>query len=76
MYEEIEKELVEALKKLETIKGKEVEGLARPTTDRAKFEKLLEVIAAIIAALRGVMAGSLAGKCQPSSSDGLCGSGA
>ena len=52
----IEAELVEAGKKLETIRGAEVEGLVRPTTDRAKFEKLLEVLAAIIAALRGVLA--------------------
>lgn len=76
MYAEIEKELVEALKKLETIRGKDVEGLARPTTDRAKFEKLLEIIAAIIAALRGVLASGPAAKCQPSTSDGSCGSGA
>lgn len=66
MYEETEKELIEALKKLETVKGKEVEGMVRPTTDRAKFEKLLEIIAAIIAALRGVLASAnKPGQCEP-----------
>lgn len=54
---EIEQKLVEAGKVLQTIKGQEVEGLVRPTTDRRKLEALLAVVEQIITAVRQILAG-------------------
>lgn len=62
MYDKIEDDLIEAAKKLEMCRGKDVEGLVRPTTDRTRFALALEVIAAVIAALRQVVAAQGAGQ--------------
>lgn len=76
MYEKIDADLIEAGKQLELCRGRDVEGLVRPTTDRTRFTLSLEVLAAIIAAIRQILASR--GSCQPSlpGSDGADGSGA
>lgn len=55
ILDQIESDLIEAGKKVEMCKGREVEGMKRPTTDRTRFELSLEVLAALIAALRSVL---------------------
>lgn len=48
MDEKLRDELADLHRRIQTVQGQEVEGLARPTTDRTKLETLALIVAGIL----------------------------